>query len=279
MSGVQSQEVGPMAIEAGMRELRSRRAVLLTAFGATGGALLGVLGRASGVRAANGDAVLLGNDGAVNDATATTGITTTTGHGLHATTTANAAGSHALVGEHVASGTPIGEHYGVKGTTNAIVGPSAGVFGEAVAVTTGAVYGVRGKATGEAATAVYGQNFGTTGQAVGVHGVSLVSPDGIGVLGAGEVAVKGFSLFGYAFNGEGKLHFSRSGIATINAGDTSVSVLAEVDTSSIVLATLQGTQAGIWIRGVQKKPAQDRFIVRLNAAPANDLKVGWLILD
>jgi hypothetical protein len=126
-----------------------------------------------------------------------------------------------------------------------------GVFGETAIPTT---------------SGVYGQND-TTG-----FGVAGRSNDGTGVLAD--------SINGTALQVTGKAVFSRSGKATVKAGATTVVVKnVALTTDSLVLATLQQVEAGIYVAGVVPSAANSKFTIYLNQAPTGALKVAWFIVN
>lgn len=83
---------------------------------------------------------------------------------------------------------------------------------------------------------------------------------------------------GPALQVEGKVAFSRSGVAAIAAGKTAVKVtLAGVTASSLVLATLQQVLAGVVIAGAV--PGSGSFTIHLTNAPSKRVKVAWFVID
>ena len=140
---------------------------------------------------------------------------------------------------------------------------------------------------------VFGQ-----GAATGVHGFCQ-GANGAGVLGVASsgAGVKGTTSFaatagvaaentggGSALKVTGKAAFNRSGIATI-AGTTgtpknSVVVTvpgAALSAASMVLATIQGNPAGVYLQGVVKGTTS--FTIFLNKAVTTNVKVGWFIIN
>jgi len=74
--------------------------------------------------------------------------------------------------------------------------------------------------------------------------------------------------------------FSRGGKAAVKAGFATVVVQNVALTSaSLVLATLQQVQAGVYVAGVVPSPANSRFTIRLNQAPTVNLKVAWFVVN
>ena len=158
-----------------------------------------------------------------------------------------------------------GGSYGVYGTGSTYgvygLGDTYGVYGLGLSSN-----GVFGQTAVNTASGVYGQNDGTG------YGVAGRSNNGTGVLAD--------SINGTALLVTGKAAFSRSGKATIKAGNASVVVNNVALTSaSLVLATLQQFQAGISVAAVVPSPANSRFTIRLNQAPTVNLRVAWFIVN
>jgi hypothetical protein len=137
-------------------------------------------------------------------------------------------------------------------------------------------------------TGVVGQGHGT-GQS-GVAGIDISSAsDCRGVFGQSHhgtavyatttdgTAVLASSSGGIALDVRGPAKFSNSGITTVPAGDSSITVTAAgVTASSIVLATIQAPQSGIHIEGAT--PAAGSFTITLSGKAASDLAIGWLAI-
>jgi hypothetical protein len=84
---------------------------------------------------------------------------------------------------------------------------------------------------------------------------------------------------GYALEVNGRFVSNRSGKTTIAAGSTSKSVSGHsLIAQSLVLATIQGNVAGVWVRGVSVSPGNS-FTIRLNKAAPSNLTVGWMIIN
>ena len=75
--------------------------------------------------------------------------------------------------------------------------------------------------------------------------------------------------------------FSRSGILTIPAGSGSSRVKhINLTSSSLVLATIQGDVAGVFVRGVAIVIGSNgQFNVHLNKAAPSALIVGWFVVN
>jgi len=157
----------------------------------------------------------------------------------------------------------------ISATTN---GTGAGVFGSGEIGLRGAgrQYGIVGTA-GVNAYGVYAQG-GTAADAVPASG------GGVFAVSGGGTAVYAMSDTGVALKVEGKVAFSRSGVAQVKARKTSVTVtLAGVTTSSIVLATLQ-TDTGAPIAVANVVAASRSFTITLTAAPRRLVEVGWFVI-
>jgi hypothetical protein len=74
----------------------------------------------------------------------------------------------------------------------------------------------------------------------------------------------------------GKAKFTRSGKVTFNASSKTVS-LAGVSTTSFVLANLQTSVSGLYVRAVV--PASGSFKIYLSKSPGKKVTVGWLVLE
>ncbi len=126
-----------------------------------------------------------------------------------------------------------GGSYGVYGTGSTYgvygLGDTYGVYGLGLSSN-----GVFGQTAVNTASGVYGQNDGTG------YGVAGRSNNGTGVLAD--------SINGTALLVTGKAAFSRSGKATVKAGNSQVVVKnVALTSSSLILATLQQVEAGIAI--------------------------------
>jgi hypothetical protein len=146
----------------------SRRG-LIAAAAVPAGALL--MGRSGPAAAADGGNVIAGQE---TQATNTTRVVSSAGHGL-------------------------------DGVTNSAVDGRAGVEGKAAA-TTGVTYGVWGKSDSIAGTGVFGEARAGSGSTVGVKGVSYTTDDGIGVYGeamSGSPGIYCYGVYGAANGGPG----------------------------------------------------------------------------
>jgi hypothetical protein len=248
---------------------RTRRAVLAAALGAGAATVASAVARPLPAAATNGGNVLLGNipgaplDGTgTNEASATTGIHTTTGSGFRAVT--------AAVSE-----------YGIDGRSTAVTGLGAGVYGESAAPNG---YGV------------LGYNFATTGSPVGVHG-EATGPTGVGVVGkaiggTGAIGVRAISQ-GIALKAEsdgiavdclGAARFTRSGRASVaaNAKYVDVTVPGGLTSKSIVHATIQTYRAGCAILAARPNwptAGKARIYLTKVASTTSSTPVAWMVTE
>jgi hypothetical protein len=134
--------------------------------------------------------------------------------------------------------------------------------------------------TGRPKTGVYGQavqdasSRGVWGASSSGQGVRGEATNGIGVSGnAADPA-------GYAFRGSGRVRFDKvSGVATIPAGATSVTVTPGVDVTadSLVLLT---AKANIGSRSVyySTDATNNRITIRLSSSRPSSTPVAWLLM-
>jgi hypothetical protein len=221
------------------------------------------------------------------------GRTAGTGSAVYGHATANGAGvygeSETGTGTYGVGG-PKGVYgsgiiYGVEGSA----APSGyGVYGHGYAGVRGdgTQYGVWGSAD-SGGTGVYGRNRGSTG--IGVWGLTdgtgsavygEATANGVGVFGKSQTgaALRGDSPSGTALQVNGKAKFSRSGIATVAAGATSVNVsVPGMTASSMVIATAQ-QNGSVFVKAAV--PAGGSFKLWLTGnAPAGGLKVAYFVLN
>jgi hypothetical protein len=172
--------------------------------------------------------------------------------------------------------------------------------------------GIRNSPGGSAFSA-YGTNggFGVRGESDSGDGVRGISFSGIAVMGhsntssgvLGESAGTGADVAGVvgkaqtsvatgvrASNGgngsatalrvSGKSTFSRSGTVTVSAGTSSATKSVSLTSASLVLATIQGNQAGTYIQGVTKVTGPSgSFTIHLNQNATANLPVAWFVLN
>ncbi len=237
-------------------------ALLLVAFGGTQGA-----------RADNGDPLIAGQ---LTFSTSVTALYDETSGGQAVELTAVGDNSNAIVGWGGLDG---GNGVGVFGLSG-----YGGVFdyqswlGSGV-VGKGSVNGVSGETSNGTGSGAFGQNdatgYGVTGRALGTTG-------GTGVYGdapnsAQGVGVEADSATGIGLQVKGKAVFSRSGIAVVASGQTSVTVtMSGVTTSSMILATVQQS-GGFYVK--YAVPASGSFKIVISKAPTSTLKVAFFVLN
>jgi hypothetical protein len=126
--------------------------------------------------------------------------------------------------------------------------------------------------------------FGQATQDSSSRGVFGVSTSGNGVRGesttGGAVVGVANNTAGYAFLGSGRVRFNKvSGLATIAAGATSVTVTPGTDltSESFVLLTAK-TNIGTRSLYFTTDPTNNRFTIRLSASPSVSTVVAWLLL-
>jgi hypothetical protein len=270
--------------------IRTRRAVIGAALGTAAAVTVGSLALPTGVAAHDPDDVQLGTE---NTTTAPTSVENT-----DATVGAvSLAGAHAGAGVGVSGASA--EGVGVLGAVGdgSDLGDfsGTGVVGYADAVT--GVIGTAGLsdgfigALGSGMIGVYGSadSIGVIGDGldVGVYGAAY--PGGIGVLGlvGEEPATMPVDVGVYASASEpsatallvnGKVKFSRGGRVAMSGSATTLTItMAGVTPYSYVLATLQTSVSGVYIRAVV--PATGSFKIYLSKAAGKTVKVGYLVVN
>ena len=243
----------------------SRRALLAAGVGALGAALF----RSPVARAADGNAAIIG---ATNSATNTT------------TFRNSDVNESALWGDAPASS---GTGVGVRGDSAATAG--RGVWGIATGTYTG-----NGNHIGVDGVAVGGLGIGVRGEADDQSGTGVLgsSTHGVGVFAASQngsgikaysataTAVDAVSYSSLALHTVGRVKFERaSGVATIPAGATAVTVSAQVgvDASSFVLLTPKANlgSRSLWFT---TDATNDRFTIRISSSRPTATRVAWLLV-
>ena len=220
----------------------------------------------------------------------------TSGVGAAALSGDNQGGGYGAVGSTTSAaqsgvwGNNYGSGAGVKATSSS----GDGVFGQGRNGVHGVgIGGTGGFFTSTGSDGVFGQ-----GAATGVHGFCQ-GANGAGVLGVASsgAGVKGSTSFaatigviaentggGTGLKVTGRATFNRSGIATIagTTGSPKNSVVvtvpgATLSGASMVLATIQGNPAGVYVQGVVKGTTS--FTIFLNKAVTTSVKVGWFIIN
>jgi hypothetical protein len=131
--------------------------------------------------------------------------------------------------------------------------------------------------------AVYGQS----GSGDGVNGVSFgtgkagVKGDARSANSIGVAATNGGFAGATALKATGKTSFSRSGKLTVPAGSSSATKSPiNLGSNSLVLATIQGNQAGVYVQGVtQVAGASGSFTIHLSKNTTATLPVAWFVVN
>ena len=289
-----------------------RRSVLVGFLAGLGGWL--ARGSVAPAAAADGDAVRLGHR---NVATSTTRIVERTpsetavlvrasGPGAIGVEGISAAGTGVHGLSRVANGV-LGESVSGTGVTGHSIEPgSTAVSGDStdgVGVQGGSHGGVGVQGNSELNVAVRGGNISETQPAIqgwaqngqtGVMGRStafdefdeVASPRHVGVFGVsdrvGGRGVLARSHEGRALQAIGRVRFSTTGVATVPAGDSAVTVAPEfrVVATAKVLATVQGDGAGAAaVRAVTVDPTANAFTVHMTEPVAAAAPVAWFLFD
>jgi hypothetical protein len=226
------------------------------------GADIGVLGSDSGT--GDGVGVLGTVTNPHNSQPAVYGFTQGTGPGVQGESDGSGPG---ILGTDNATGTG----HAVLGELTNVENPKAAIYGR----TAGTGAGVEGDSQGMG-PGVFGFSEGS---GPGVRGAGVGSSPGVegqsSGTGAGVLALNDGS--GPALEVQGPATFSRSGLATIVAKKSSVTVsFPGVTATSMVLATLQTVAKGIGVAAAV--PEADAFTIKLTKSPKIDVVVAWFVL-
>jgi hypothetical protein len=270
---------------------RSRRAVLGAALGGVGALAVHSLAKPGSASAASGDTLILGQ---ANDAEADSTSLTSSVDGVAldiSTTTSGGTGARAFTGDgtDLAGDTTFTGLYGFAEDADNFT--AAGVWGDTATGT-----GVVGSGfTGVYGTGVFGTMGDVDGASIGVYGFAgdETAPDpglganvGVAMVGrAGTSATYGVVGVGpgttqWAVYVAGRLRLSSrsGGVKSIGASATSLKVtLAGVTSSTLVVATLQTSVSGCYVRAVV--PTTGSFTIYLSKAPGKTVKVGYIIAN
>jgi hypothetical protein len=171
---------------------------------------------------------------------------------------------------------------GVTGRADNGASSATGVFGRAIAgIGVVGWVGAAGGLTTSAKSGVFGQcdidtsSAGVFGKSIAGYAVRGLSTTGIGVFGEASGPT------GTALRVQGKAVFSRSGKATVQAGQSTVLVSGvTITAASLILATIQGVgETGLYVKSVSLSVANSRFTIRLSKAVAGNTLVGWFIVN
>lgn len=271
--------------------VRPRRAVIAAAAGAAATALAGSLARPGVAQAASGSF-----DSAAENAPAVSATHNASGiavaaigngngaYGVYAyaqngvgvlaasdtaeaiTASTSTAGAAVLLAIHHATGTAI---HGRTGPYSPLLPANTGVFGTSETGT-----GVRGNSSSG--------GIGVHGDSPSGYGVAGNASTGTGAIGTSVsgTGVRATSTSGYALHATGRIRAEKvSGIATIAAGATAVTVALKVDVtpSSFVLLSPManvGTRALWWTINA----TNNTIAIHLSPARGSATKVSWLLL-
>jgi hypothetical protein len=181
---------------------------------------------------------------------------------------------------------------GVRATSESGVGVRAssnsdiGVLGQSASSTNPATVGK----SNDSSTGVFG--YSSTGSDLpaapaktGVYGYAAQDANARGVTGQSTsgVGLYGLATTGYALRTNGRVKLDKSaGSTTITAGTKSKTVTPGVDvtTSSVILATLQGSAGGTTnVHRVAINATANTFTIYLTANATVNVKVGWILLS
>jgi len=249
-----------------------------------------------------------GDQNGVYGFTGTT-FTSSTGNGVHGKVQSELSGTGiGVLGEHAGSGVAVsGQSGGGVGVQATSGGGSAAVYatsssGEGVYAQSGGTagsnpgttqHGVHGVTNAAGYCGVFGEYVGN-GTAAAVQGTNS-SGHGQGVLGFGQTGVWGLALTGgtgveattaldgtgIALNAIGPTQFSLSGLATIGAGKSSVTVSGvSLRSGSLVLATVQN-DAGVSVKFATPNVKKSKVTITLSGAvpTGKTANVAWFVVN
>jgi hypothetical protein len=141
------------------------------------------------------------------------------------------------------------------------------------------VYGT--SVSGIGVNAVGGSGIGLAGSgATGVYAVGTTGVHGITSSSAGMGVLAENTAGGQALKVNGVAAFSRSGVATVAAGQSTVSKSLPLSSASFVLATIQGNVTGLNVQGVPiVTGSPGSFTVHLSKTVAAKTKVAWFVVN
>jgi len=114
----------------------------------------------------------------------------------------------------------------------------------------------------------------------GVLGVNTAT-SATGALGMGVAGVRAMQgTAGVALSVLGKAHFSRSGVATVPAGQRFVKVnLPALSEYSFALATLQQYRADLWVQSITVSAGSGAIYIYVSQRAPSDTRVAWVVFD
>jgi hypothetical protein len=214
-----------------------------------------------------------------------TGINGTGRVGVFATS--STAGWMGIWGRHFGAGYGVAGDsvglIGVSGSSNATNQPAT--VGKSQGNSTG-VLGFSGGAssalpTARAKTGVFGQatqdssSRGVVGMSSSGNGVRGEATTGVGLQGVAS------NIAGYAIRGSGRIRFDKvSGVATIPAGSTAVTVTPGTDvTSESFLLLTAKTNIGTRSLYFTTDTTNNRFTIRMSSSRTSSTAIAWLLLS
>jgi hypothetical protein len=266
---------------------RTRRQLIAKGTGALAAVLAAeAISRPAPAAAANGDPIVLGQ---INHSTDITVVSN-----------GNSGGSTAFAADALGQGTGISgsteSGLGVSGASNTGIGVNGfSLEGKAVQGQSQFGEGIRGMSLGG------GQGSSVTNSRTGVHGVSDSGSDGAvwgenigggpgvkgtagtgnGVVGSSTAGVGVLASGKTALKVQGPAAFSRSGRLTIKAGQSTATKSGiSLTAASLVLATIQGNVAGVFVQGVTiVTGTSGSFTIHLNKAVPASTRVAWFAVN
>ncbi len=146
--------------------------------------------------------------------------------------------------------------------------------------------GLQGAVDQTGGTGVIGQTSGDSSQIAVLADTSANDGEGYAVkaITKNGAALYGEAIGGYALQVQGVSWFSRSGKALIAQGKSSKTLTLTghgnyITNDSFVVATVQGTATGVWVRSCSTNVNGNSITIRLNKAAPADLRVGWIVID
>jgi hypothetical protein len=174
---------------------------------------------------------------------------------------------------------------GVEAYSLEITGPLGHYAGTGLHAV-GTLRGVMGEA--RQANAGFSDGIGVQGVSAAGEGVrgTATAVSGTGVRGTANhefgtgVSAENDNPGGVALSVQGRAMFTRSGTATVLAGESSVKKGGvEVRNETLILAVLRDNRPGVWVRAVVPHPAGSAFTVWLNKPVPSNTKVSWFAVN
>ena len=269
-------------------------ALEVAAFGATTAVgLSGVSDSGTGVRGAatSGDGVhglsTSGNgvSGASGKGIGVSGVSggtlpaVTVGYGISGVT-ASVSGA-GVIGENPAGGVGVlGNSAGGVGVSGIASGGGTGVAGAGGPNGGDGVSGISNTGNGvsgfsDTGPGVFGVNSGPSAAVIGAN-----SGSGIGVKGECTAGIGVLAQGATALSVAGRAVFSHSGVLTIAAGKSSATkTRVALTPASLVLATAQQDQPGVWVRSAVPHVSGRSFTVHLSKPAPTRTSVAWFVVN